>query len=185
MSRVILISIITWDFPRRETSLFLWRILFFFFSGTVMPQCHIIITDPLPAFFPPVCKRKKNQEPKISELHQFQSCWASSELIWKNWWEASGSWCGESSQDHLEECYDKMQRVAVEGYESVQDSASRSDTPSNVLDQHFGSTSDSERTGGMSGRALKRRRTSGSALSSCSTSVLNWLDPDWDPTKSI
>ncbi|OWM90984.1 hypothetical protein CDL15_Pgr023317 [Punica granatum] len=70
--------------------------------------------------------------------------------------------CSYVHKDHLEQCYDKMQQAAVEGYESVDESALRSDTPNNVLDQHFGSTSDSERTGNTSGRACKRPRTSGS-----------------------
>lgn len=82
---------------------------------------------------------------------------------------------GTLLQDHLEQCYDKMQQIAAEGYESVQDSASRSDTPtpSNVLDQHFGSTSSSEKIDGTSRRADKRRRTSSSVLSSAKTDSSN------------
>lgn len=72
---------------------------------------------------------------------------------------------GKLLQEHLDQCYGKMQQLAIEGYESVHDSVSRSDTPSNVLDQQFRSTSDSKRTGGTSGRALKSRKTSGSASS--------------------
>nr|QQZ01117.1 cyclin-D6-like protein [Lagerstroemia indica] len=73
--------------------------------------------------------------------------------------------CSYVNKDHLDRCYGKMQQVAIERYESAHDSVSRSDTPSNVLDQQFKSTSDSERTGSTSGRALKRRKTSGSASS--------------------
>ncbi|KAK4787220.1 hypothetical protein SAY86_011053 [Trapa natans] len=73
--------------------------------------------------------------------------------------------CSYVNKDHFQQCYYKMQEVvAVEGYEWAHDSVSRSDTPSNVLDQQFGSAASD-----ISRRVPKRRRTSGSVPSSSST----------------
>lgn len=51
-------------------------------------------------------------------------------------------------QDNMLECYNSMQDIAKEGYESIFDMVSTSNTPVNVLDQHF-SSSESETTDGI------------------------------------
>ncbi|XP_030546363.1 putative cyclin-D6-1 [Rhodamnia argentea] len=87
--------------------------------------------------------------------------------------------CSYVNKDELLDCYSAMQDVATEGYESVLDIISRSDTPINVLDQSFSNSEDGDEkaTGGGSGggaiststitrtslrseRRLKRRKVS-------------------------
>ncbi|XWS54267.1 hypothetical protein CRYUN_Cryun10bG0076100 [Craigia yunnanensis] len=53
--------------------------------------------------------------------------------------------CSYVNKENLLKCYNSMQGIAKEGYESVFDMVSSSNTPSNVLDQHF-SSSESETT---------------------------------------
>lgn len=53
-----------------------------------------------------------------------------------------------SLQETMSQCYSVIQDIAMEGYESVLDMVSSSDTPVNVLDHHFLS-SESERTDGI------------------------------------
>jgi cyclin D6 len=50
-------------------------------------------------------------------------------------------------QENLLQCYNAMQEIAMDGYRSQFDMVSSSDTPVNVLDQHF-SSSESEKTNG-------------------------------------
>ncbi|KAI6697425.1 hypothetical protein NL676_017544 [Syzygium grande] len=85
--------------------------------------------------------------------------------------------CSYVNKDELLDCYSAMQDVAMEGYESVYDSISRSDTPITVLDQSFSNSEDGDEkaTGGggaiststitrttllRSERLLKRRKVS-------------------------
>lgn len=71
-------------------------------------------------------------------------------------------------QDNLLQCYNAMQDIVIDGYESVFDMVSSSVTPVNVLDQQFSST-ESEKTNGTitssstsrSERDIKRRRIIG------------------------
>ncbi|XVF01883.1 hypothetical protein REPUB_Repub04eG0127000 [Reevesia pubescens] len=53
--------------------------------------------------------------------------------------------CSYLNKENMLKCYNSMQEVAKEGYESVFDMVSSSNTPVNVLDQHF-SSSESEIT---------------------------------------
>ncbi|KAK3445998.1 hypothetical protein EUGRSUZ_A01768 [Eucalyptus grandis] len=61
--------------------------------------------------------------------------------------------CSYVNKDELLDCYSAMQDVAMEGYESVFDVISRSDTPINVLDQSFSNSEDGDEkaTGGGGG----------------------------------
>lgn len=61
--------------------------------------------------------------------------------------------CSYVNKDELFDCYSAMQDVAIEGYESVLDVISTSDTPVNVLDQSFSNSEDGDEkaTGGGSG----------------------------------
>ncbi|KAF8043233.1 hypothetical protein BT93_A1547 [Corymbia citriodora subsp. variegata] len=52
--------------------------------------------------------------------------------------------CLYVNKDEFLDCYSAMQDVAMEGYESVFDAISRSDTPINVLDQSFSNSEDGE-----------------------------------------
>ncbi|EOX99264.1 Cyclin [Theobroma cacao] len=56
--------------------------------------------------------------------------------------------CSYVNKDNMLECYNSMQDIAKEGYESIFDMVSTSNTPVNVLDQHF-SSSESETTDGI------------------------------------
>lgn len=98
--------------------------------------------------------------------------------------------CCPFLQDELLDCYSAMQDVAMEGYESVFDIISRSDTPINVLDQSFSNSEDGDEkaTGGSSGaiststitrtslrpeRLLKRRKVSDHCCDSSHTFQLS------------
>ncbi|XVE49824.1 hypothetical protein DITRI_Ditri01bG0113000 [Diplodiscus trichospermus] len=56
--------------------------------------------------------------------------------------------CSYVNKENMLECYNSMQEIAKEGYESIFDMVSSSNTPVNVLDQHF-SSSESETTNGI------------------------------------
>ncbi|XP_061946624.1 putative cyclin-D6-1 [Populus nigra] len=55
--------------------------------------------------------------------------------------------CSHVNKENLLQCYNAMQEIAMDGYRSQFDMVSSSDTPVNVLDQHF-SSSESEKTNG-------------------------------------
>ncbi|KAL4620286.1 hypothetical protein ACB092_06G142400 [Castanea dentata] len=76
--------------------------------------------------------------------------------------------CSYVNKENLLQCYNAMQDIVIDGYESVFDMVSSSVTPVNVLDQQFSST-ESEKTNGTitssstsrSERGIKRRRIIG------------------------
>ncbi|KAJ6878254.1 cyclin-D6-1 [Populus alba x Populus x berolinensis] len=55
--------------------------------------------------------------------------------------------CSHVNKENLLQCYNAMQEIAMDGYRSQFDVVSSSETPVNVLDQHF-SSSETEKTNG-------------------------------------
>ncbi|KAJ6885020.1 cyclin-D6-1 [Populus alba x Populus x berolinensis] len=55
--------------------------------------------------------------------------------------------CSHVKKENLLQCYNAMQEIAMDGYRSQFDVVSSSETPANVLDQHF-SSSETEKTNG-------------------------------------
>ncbi|XP_054816523.1 putative cyclin-D6-1 [Prosopis cineraria] len=65
--------------------------------------------------------------------------------------------CPHVNKETMLQCYNVIRDIAMEGYESVLDMVSSSDTPVNVLDHHFLS-SESERTDGNPAAATTLRQ---------------------------
>ncbi|KAF5746014.1 hypothetical protein HS088_TW06G00179 [Tripterygium wilfordii] len=78
--------------------------------------------------------------------------------------------CSYVNKESMQQCFNVMQEIAIDGYETVFDEMSSSDTPVNVLDRHF-SGSVSEKTNGTTTTAsssslrterdIKRRKING------------------------
>ncbi|KAF5741474.1 hypothetical protein HS088_TW10G00471 [Tripterygium wilfordii] len=80
--------------------------------------------------------------------------------------------CSYVNKESMQQCYNTMQEIAIDGYDSLFDAVSSSDTPVNVLDRHF-SSAVSEKTNGTTTitangsssvrteRDIKRRKITG------------------------